>query len=134
MKTNLKSGNALVRFLLGHGEKLGILAVGACAMWIAWSALGREQLEKQPSELENLVNQTRSQVTSLTWQSLPEEVRKMAEPLPDNAIAKSLPSAFPNLPRFRSSCHRPSYAAQRPCVTGSSRTRSTCRSWLIGIC
>ena len=40
MKSKLKSGNPLVRFLLAHGEKLGITAILVCAGMLFWASLG----------------------------------------------------------------------------------------------
>ena len=53
MKNSLKSGNWGVRFLLLHGEKIGVAAIGVCALMLVWSALGRDNLgeDKQPERL-----------------------------------------------------------------------------------
>ncbi len=96
MKTNLKSGNAIVRLLLTHGEKIGGLAIGVCTALVIWSALGRERLEREPSELDNLVKQARTQVTSFTWDALPEDEKKIAEPVPESAMATIPLQAFPD--------------------------------------
>jgi len=97
MKTNLKSGNALVRLLLGHGEKIGILAIGICTALVIWSAIGRERLQREPSELDNLAKGARSNVTSFTWNNLQPEEKIIAEPVPESAMATIPPTAFPNL-------------------------------------
>ena len=57
MKTNLKSGNAIIRLLLAHGEKLGIAAILICTGMIAWSAIGRERIERTPNQLQTLASE-----------------------------------------------------------------------------
>ena len=96
MKTNLKSGNAIVRLLLAHGEKLGILAIVVCTGMIVWSAIGRERLGREASELSSLANQARTQITSFNWDDVPVEEKPIAEPLPPVATRKVSASAFPN--------------------------------------
>ena len=52
MKAKLKSANGFTRFMLAHGEKLGMTAVLAVAGLLIWKSLGRERLaaDKQPHE------------------------------------------------------------------------------------
>jgi len=95
MKTNLKNGNAMVRLLLAHGEKIGILAIGICTALVIWSAIGRERLGREPNELDSLAKQAKSKVASFTWDKYPQEERIDAEPVPESAMATIPPSAFP---------------------------------------
>ena len=99
MKTNLKSGNAIVRLLLTHGEKLGVLAIAICTGLVVWSAIGQERLGREPGELNNLSQQARTRVTSFTWDALSKEDRRDAEPVPEAAMAKISARAFPDYPR-----------------------------------
>lgn len=75
MKAKLKSANGLVRFLLNHGEKLGMLAVLAVAGLLIAKSLGREKLgdDKQPAQLEASAGQAREKVQNMKWDDLPEE-------------------------------------------------------------
>ena len=73
MKTNLKSGNAIVRLLLAHGEKIGILAIIVCTGMIVWSAVGRERLSFEPSQLKSLASTTDTKLAGFTWNALPAE-------------------------------------------------------------
>lgn len=98
MKTNLKSGNAIVRFLLAHGEKLGIAAIVICTAMIIYSGLGRERLEREPSSLQNLARDTQTKLTSLTWDQVPAEEKPIAEPMPDTAMAAIEAEDFPPFP------------------------------------
>ncbi len=95
MKTNLKSGNAIVRFLLAHGEKLGALAIGICVAMVIWSAIGQKRLEREPSELNDLAKRTSAKLTAITWESIPVESRVMAEAVPNGAMARVSTKAFP---------------------------------------
>ena len=99
MKTNLKSGNAIVRLLLTHGEKLGALAIAICTGLVVWSAIGQERLGREPGELNNLSQQARTRVTSFTWDALSKEDRRDAESVPEAAMAKISSKAFPDYPR-----------------------------------
>ena len=96
MKTNLKSGNAIVRFLLSHGEKIGALAIAVCTGLVIWSAIGQPRLEREPSDLATLATQTRAKVTKATWNDLSLEEKIIAEPVPEAAMAKISPQAYPN--------------------------------------
>ena len=46
MKAKLKGANGFVRFLLQHGEKVGIAAILAVAGMLIWSSLGRPVVEE----------------------------------------------------------------------------------------
>lgn len=98
MKSNLKNGNAIVRLLLAHGEKIGILAIVVCTGLIIWSALGRERLDLEPSQLKTLASNTDSQLEQVTWNELPPEEKVVAEPLPPSVMVKISDKAFPIFP------------------------------------
>lgn len=95
MATKLKSGNAIVRLLLAHGEKIGILAILVCTGLVIYSALGRDRLDKEPSELDTLAKQTNSKLMNMTWNDLPKEEVLVAEPLPPSVMVKVSPDDFP---------------------------------------
>ena len=104
MKTNLKSGNAIVRLLLAHGEKIGILTILICTGLVVWSALGRERLEREPSQLDTLATEARQKIVQATWQQLrdqevlPGEERPIIEAvqLPPSVMVKIKDGDFPN--------------------------------------
>jgi hypothetical protein len=77
MKAKLKNANGFARFLLNHGEKLGIAAVLAVAGLLIYRSLGREKLgdEKQADKLQDVTQQAQQHVTQMTWDSLPPEER-----------------------------------------------------------
>ncbi len=95
MKTNLKSGNAVVRFLLGHGEKLGMLGIAVCTGLIIWSALGRERLGKEPDQLVKLASEASTKVRSFTWDGLSDEYKKKALPVASDEGVLALKKDFP---------------------------------------
>ena len=66
----LKSGNAVVRLLLAHGEKLGILIFLGCAGMLFWSALGIDHLDKEPSDLESVTRNAQNRIREATWDSV----------------------------------------------------------------
>lgn len=67
MKSNLKSGNTALRFLLAHGEKIGIALIAICAVMIIWSSMGVPRLEHQPTELNEVARTAESHVEAFTW-------------------------------------------------------------------
>ena len=75
MNTNLKSGNALVRFLLSHGEKIGMLGILVCSGMIIWSALGVDRLSDQqtPKDLTQKLQAADQKVKASTYQNYPDE-------------------------------------------------------------
>lgn len=97
MKTNLKSGNALVRFLLAHGEKIGIAGMLACAGMLVWSSIGRDSLgpEKQPDKLVSQASNALQKVNAFTWDRLPEEEKKIARPISLDAMKAVKPGDYP---------------------------------------
>lgn len=72
MKSGLKGGNAIVRLLLAHGEKIGIAAILICAGMLIWSALNVPTLEAThtPEELQSKAGQAESHVNSFKWQEI----------------------------------------------------------------
>ena len=96
MKSKLKSGNPLVRFLLAHGEKLGITAILVCAGMLFWSSLGRERLgpDKQPDRLKEQASRAMQKVNAFTWDKLPEEEKPIAK-VPGQVMKPVKPADFP---------------------------------------
>lgn len=94
---NLKGGNAIVRFLLGHGEKLGMAAVAICAGMLFWSALKQDRLgpEQQPEKLIQLAKQASQHVQEFTWEGLDDEEKLRAEPFRAEAMAQIVSEHFP---------------------------------------
>ena len=120
MSTNLKSGNAIVRLLLRHGEKIGIVLLLGCAGMLIYSSLGRERLtaEQQPDRLETSANQADSSVRDLKPSDIPEEEEIRAENAPirvgDAAIQKVSTGNFPNFQPFDPAVLRPLKRRQDP--------------------
>ncbi|MCG8449737.1 MAG: hypothetical protein MI725_09185 [Pirellulales bacterium] len=108
MKANLKGGNALVRLLLGHGEKLGMFGIVVCAGMLIWSALGVARLEEKqtPNDLNLISNQAQEKVNASTWREYPEEEKVLAEKQIEGE-ADMKPISFDAFPR-------PTYAYNRP--------------------
>jgi hypothetical protein len=75
MKAKLKSANGFVRFLLLHGEKIGIAAILMVAGLLIFKSLGREKLgpEKQPERLKTLATQANQKVLEATWDNIPAD-------------------------------------------------------------
>jgi hypothetical protein len=75
MKAKLKSANKFTRFLLAHGEKLGMLAVLAVAFLLIWSSLGRERLDesKQPTNLTQAATSATTKVEGMDPKDFPKE-------------------------------------------------------------
>lgn len=89
-QSNLKGGNAAVRFLLAHGEKFGIAAIGTCALLLIWSAINVPRLEneKNPEALKAKATSARNKIESFTWEGLAAEENPSGEP---SIIVKSDP-------------------------------------------
>jgi hypothetical protein len=108
VKANLKGGNAIVRFLLAHGEKLGMAGIVACAGWLLWSAMGVPRLEsgKDAATLTRLAGEAQQHVNSFTYEMIkeqaPEEVPKV-KPIPVDPTKQIAREEFPNLPSFNPS-------------------------------
>ncbi len=95
MKANLKGGNAIVRFLLAHGEKLGMIAIAGCAGWLLWSAMNVSRLEsgKDPATLTSQAQQAKQHIESFTYQKIAEiEPGEIIKPDPLNVDAMKPPS------------------------------------------
>src|SRR5690349_23744383 len=77
MKAKLKGANGFVRFLLQHGEKLGMGAILLVAGMLIYSSLGRPSIEssKQPPELQTKANQAKAHVEQMSWDGFPVEER-----------------------------------------------------------
>lgn len=96
---NLKGGNAIVRFLLAHGEKLGIAAVAICAGVLFWSALKLDHLgpNEQPDKLIQLANQANQHIEDFTWEVLDPNSKVIAEPVSGKAMPPVVREYFPPL-------------------------------------
>lgn len=94
---NLKGGNAVVRLLLAHGEKLGIAAVAVCAGMLIWSAIKHEHLgpDRQPEQLRQLATQASQHVENFTWDDLDPNTRLQAETFRGEAMAAIEGEHFP---------------------------------------
>ena len=96
----LKSGNAIVRLLLAHGEKLGILAVLTCAGMLVWSAMGLDRLEDQhaPDKLQQLTEAANSNILNSKWDSVDPNSRLEAKPVSADAMGEIAAEHYPTLP------------------------------------
>lgn len=81
MKSNLKGGNAVVRFLLAHGEKIGIGAILICASLLIWSALQVPRLGpgKDSATLTSTANAARSKIDAFTWEDVAQQEAEQAD-------------------------------------------------------
>ena len=106
MNANLKSGNALVRFLLRHGEKIGILGILICTGLIIWSALGVDRLgERQtPSDLSKILKAVDQKVKASTYQNFEDKV--ISTPLSEGE-AEIKPIDMSHYPRLKYGFNRP---------------------------
>jgi hypothetical protein len=81
MKANLKGLGGIKHLLVAHGEKLGIVVVASCALWMIYGALGRDSLppEKEASKLSDRITLARQNMDNFTWEKMvsefPENVR-----------------------------------------------------------
>jgi len=105
MKAKLKGANGFVRFLLQHGEKLGIAAVLLLAALLIYSSLGREKLgeEHQPDKLVQSAEGAKNQVESVSWDSLGGERTdhlSFAARTGDRAMKPVEPEWFPPSPPY----------------------------------
>ena len=84
MSAKLKSGNAIVRLLLRHGEKIGIVVLVGCAGMLIYSSLGRERLtaDQQPDRLKTSATQADTQVREMSWEAIPREEKIIAQEAP----------------------------------------------------
>ena len=97
MKANLKGGNAIVRLLLAHGEKLGMLGIIVCTGLLIWGAMGVTQLEdsQTPADLKRISNQALEKVDKSSWraESVDTGIIIVSTPMaPGEAEMASIPS------------------------------------------
>jgi len=83
MKANLKGGNALIRVMLSHGEKLGMFGIVVCTGMLVWSALGVERLEERhtPGELTKQSTEAEQKVSASSYREYPDEDKVIAKEL-----------------------------------------------------
>ncbi|MCH2114381.1 MAG: hypothetical protein MK171_05665 [Pirellulales bacterium] len=83
MKTNLKSGNAVVRLLLCHGEKIGMVGIVVCAAMLAWSGLRVNRLEdsQTPNQLSSKSARAEDKVDGFTYRDYPDKEKLIAKEL-----------------------------------------------------
>lgn len=96
---NLKGGNAVVRFLLAHGEKVGIAAIAACVGLLFWSAIKHDSLgpEEQPDRLGQLATQASQHIQKFTWEDLDPNSKVIAEPVRGGAMKPIVSEHFPRI-------------------------------------
>lgn len=85
MKVKLKNANAITALLLAHGEKIGIVAIGAVAALLVWKSLGREKLDKVPDDLNRAVTQAANHVRDVDWANIPAESKVEAKAAAEDA-------------------------------------------------
>lgn len=93
MSGNLKGSNSFVRFLLTHGEKIGMAGIAVCAGLLIWSAVGHDRLGPQssPDALKQTVKSAETHVASFRW----KEPEKTAMPVQSEAMKPVPSSSFP---------------------------------------
>ena len=94
----LKSGNVIVRLLLAHGEKIGILAILICAGMLVYSATGLERLadDRKPGDLEQMTSSARQTIDNTKWEDVDPNQKIIAAP-PSETMADVDPLHFPVL-------------------------------------
>lgn len=77
MKAKLKGANGFVRFLLQHGEKIGIAAILVVAGMLVYSSFGRPIVDaaKQPDRLNQEASSANQHVQQMSWEAFPKEER-----------------------------------------------------------
>jgi len=97
MKANLKGGNVVVRFLLAHGEKLGMAGIVICVGMLVWSAIGRERLgeDQQPEDLKELITRTESRIEGFRWEDADEDNKIVATPVSSKGMTEIPRTGFP---------------------------------------
>ena len=106
MKSNLKGGNAIVRLLLAHGEKIGMVAILACAGLLLWSAIKVPRLEesKNPGRLVSMASDAEQKINSFTYEDIAKHdnpdppVLVQSKPFKVDALQQIARKDFPTLP------------------------------------
>ncbi len=103
---NLKSGNIVVRFLLSHGEKIGMAVIVVCTGMLIWSAISRERLDddRDPESLRQSVSRAKNHMEQTNWESIPVEERLTADTVLNNEAMK--PILANHFPPFEHSLNR----------------------------
>lgn len=103
MKVKLKNSNAITALLLAHGEKIGIVAIGALALLLVWKSLGREQLgeSRQPPALETAATNANNHVRQVTWEGIEAEKVKAQDIIEDASVAVMAPVRDGDFPPIR---------------------------------
>jgi hypothetical protein len=106
MKAKLKGANGFVRFLLQHGEKIGIAAVLIVAALLIFKSLGREKLgeNRQPAQLTAEAQKADQKVQNMNWESFPRDQRTDSTQFQARSgelvMTPVKPEAFPPIPPF----------------------------------
>jgi len=92
MQANLKGGNAFVRLLFAHGEKIGMAGIVVCAALLLWSAMGRERLgdDQDPEDLQQLSTRADAHIKSFRWDDVDQENLIVAQPV-SSEMMKEIP-------------------------------------------
>ncbi|MBA4106906.1 MAG: hypothetical protein C0485_14235 [Pirellula sp.] len=104
MKAKLKGANGFVRFLLQHGEKVGIAAILAVAGMLIWSSLGRPVVDntKQPEPLKMAAQKASSHVAEMSWEAFSEPDRTdSAKFIAGSGDRTAAPVNPPNYPEIK---------------------------------
>jgi hypothetical protein len=119
MKSGLKGGNAIVRLLLAHGEKIGIAAILICAGMLIWSALNVPTLDanQTPDQLQGLAGRAEEHVNSFKWQEV------ASQDLPEAPIVKSDPFKVDAMHQLKQDAW-PKLAAPNPPVIPPQKLRT----------
>lgn len=93
MKSSLKGGNAVVRLLLAHGEKIGIAAILLCAGLLIYSALNVPRLEatQTPEKLRTDANTAKNKIEGFTYESIAEVEKESSVSPEESKIVKPIP-------------------------------------------
>jgi hypothetical protein len=92
MKSNLKGGNAVVRLLLAHGEKIGIAAILLCAGLLIYSALNVPRLEatKTPDKLRTDANNAKKKIEDFTYDDIAQIEQESSVPPEESKLVKPI--------------------------------------------
>jgi hypothetical protein len=75
MKANMKGLGGIKHLFLAHGEKVGIVIVGAIALMMIFKSMSREKLpdDKGADDLQSKITQAKSQMESSSWDLAKEQ-------------------------------------------------------------
>jgi hypothetical protein len=116
MKSNLKGGNAVVRLLLAHGEKIGIAAILICAGLLIYSAINVPRMDagRDPETLRTNANSAKQKIEAFTYESIAQQLDPSTPP-EESPLVKVQPIDISKMKPLEAS-HFPTMAPVNPHV------------------